>query len=79
MGMELYAIAAVVIGGASLMGGVGRIVGIALGTLVLFVVQSGLLTMTVVQVSPDLKQVIVAILIAAAVAVQTLQNKNGRK
>jgi ribose transport system permease protein len=61
------------------MGGVGRIVGIALGTLVLFVVQSGLLTMTVVQVSPDLKQVIVAILIAAAVAVQTLQNKNGRK
>jgi ribose transport system permease protein len=79
MGMELYAIAAVVIGGASLMGGVGRIVGICLGTLVLFVVQSGLLTMTVVQVSPDLKQVIVAILIAAAVAVQTLQNKNGRK
>jgi ribose transport system permease protein len=61
------------------MGGIGRIVGIALGTLVLFVVQSGLLTMTVVQVSPDLKQVIVAILIAAAVAVQTLQNKNGRK
>jgi ribose transport system permease protein len=61
------------------MGGVGRIIGIALGTLVLFVVQSGLLTMTVVQVSPDLKQVIVAILIAAAVAVQTLQNKNGRK
>jgi ribose transport system permease protein len=76
MGMELYAIAAVVIGGASLMGGVGRIVGIALGTLVLFVVQSGLLTMTVVQVSPDLKQVIVAILIAAAVAVQTLRKSN---
>jgi ribose transport system permease protein len=79
MGMELYAIAAVVIGGASLMGGIGRAIGIFLGTLVLFVVQSGLLTMTVVQVSPDLKQVIVAILIAAAVAVQTLQNKNGRK
>jgi ribose transport system permease protein len=77
--MELYAIAAVVIGGASLMGGIGRAIGIALGTLVLFVVQSGLLTMTVFEVSPDLKQVIVAILIAAAVAVQTLQNKNGRK
>ena len=79
MGMELYAIAATVIGGASLMGGVGRIFAVALGTLVLFVVQSGLLMMQVVQVSPDLKQVIVAILIAAAVAVQTLQNKNGRK
>jgi len=79
MGMELYAIAATVIGGASLMGGVGRIFAVALGTLVLFVVQSGLLMMQVVQVSPDLKQVIVAILIAAAVAVQTLQNKNGRR
>ena len=78
-GMELYAIAAAVIGGVSLMGGVGRLVAVALGTLVLFVVQSGLLTMTVFEVSPDLKQVIVAILIAAAVAVQTLQNKNGRK
>lgn len=77
-GMELYAIAATVIGGVSLMGGVGRIIGIALGTLVLFTVQSGLLMVKVVQVSPSLKQVIVAILIAAAVAVQTLQ-KNGRK
>jgi ribose transport system permease protein len=77
-GMELYAIAATVIGGASLMGGVGRIIGVALGTLVLFTVQSGLLMVRVVQVSPDLKQVIVAILIAAAVAVQTLQ-KSGRK
>jgi len=77
-GMELYAIAATVIGGVSLMGGVGRIVGVALGTLVLFTVQSGLLMVKVVEVSPSLKQVIVAILIAAAVAVQTLQ-KNGRK
>lgn len=78
-GMELYAIAAAVIGGVSLMGGIGRLWAVALGTLVLFVVQSGLLTMTIFEVSPDLKQVIVAILIAAAVAVQTLQNKNGRK
>ena len=77
-GMELYAIAATVIGGASLMGGVGRVVGVALGTLVLFTVQSGLLMVKVVTVSPDLKQVIVAILIAAAVAVQTLQKSNRR-
>jgi len=76
MGMELYAIAATVIGGASLMGGVGRIVGVALGTLVLFTVQSGLLMMKVVTVDPQLKQVIVAILIAAAVAVQTLRKSN---
>ena len=77
-GMELYAIAAVVIGGVSLMGGVGRIIGIALGTLVLFTVQSGLLMVKVITVSPSLKQVIVALLIVAAVAVQTLQ-KPGRK
>lgn len=77
-GMELYAIAAVVIGGVSLMGGVGRIVGIALGTLVLFTVQSGLLMVKVVTVSPSLKQVIVALLIVAAVAIQGLQ-KPARK
>ena len=77
-GMELYAIAAVVIGGVSLMGGVGRMIGIALGTLVLFTVQSGLLMVKVVTVSPSLKQVIVALLIVAAVAVQSLQ-KQGRK
>jgi ribose transport system permease protein len=77
-GMELYAIAAVVIGGVSLMGGVGRIVGIALGTLVLFTVQSGLLMVKVITVSPSLKQVIVALLIVAAVAVQGIQ-KPARK
>jgi ribose transport system permease protein len=77
-GMELYAIAAVVIGGVSLMGGVGRIIGIALGTLVLFTVQSGLLMVKVITVSPSLKQVIVALLIVAAVAVQALQ-KPARK
>jgi ribose transport system permease protein len=77
-GMELYAIAAVVIGGVSLMGGVGRIIGIALGTLVLFTVQSGLLMVKIVTVSPSLKQVIVALLIVAAVAIQALQ-KPARK
>ena len=77
-GMELYAIAAVVIGGVSLMGGVGRMIGIALGTLVLFTVQSGLLMVKIVTVSPSLKQVIVALLIVAAVAIQALQ-KPARK
>jgi ribose transport system permease protein len=74
--MELYAIAATVIGGASLMGGIGRMWGTALGTLILFTVQSGLL---MTGVATDWKQIIVAILIAAAVAVQTLQKKNGAR
>ncbi len=75
-GRELDAIAAVVIGGASLMGGVGRIWGTILGALILFTVQSGLI---MVGVAPDWKKVVVAVLIAAAVAAQVLQNRNGRK
>jgi ribose transport system permease protein len=75
-GRELDAIAAVVIGGASLMGGVGRIMGTILGALILFTVQSGLI---MIGVAPDWKKVVVAVLIAAAVAAQTLQSKNGRK
>lgn len=75
-GMELYAIAATVIGGASLMGGIGKMWGTALGTLILFTVQSGLL---MAGVAPDWKQIVVALLIAAAVAVQTLQKKNGMR
>jgi ribose transport system permease protein len=49
------------------MGGVGRILGTVLGTLVLYTVQSGLL---MINVSPDWKAIVVAILIAGAVAVQ---------
>lgn len=75
-GRELDAIAAVVIGGASLMGGVGRISGTILGALILFTVQSGLI---MVGVAPDWKKVVVAVLIAAAVSAQVLQNRNGRK
>ena len=75
-GRELDAIAAVVIGGAALMGGVGRIMGTILGALILFTVQSGLI---MIGVAPDWKKVVVAVLIAAAVAAQTLQSKNGRK
>jgi ribose transport system permease protein len=74
-GRELDAIAAVVIGGASLMGGVGRIMGTVLGALILFTVQSGLI---MIGVAPDWKKVVVAALIAAAVASQTLQGKNRR-
>ncbi len=69
---ELDAIAAVVIGGASLMGGVGRIIGTVLGTLILFTVQSGLI---MIGVAPDWKKVVVAVLIAVAVAAQTLRSK----
>jgi ribose transport system permease protein len=73
---ELDAIAAVVIGGASLMGGVGRLIGTVLGALILFTVQSGLI---MAGVAPDWKKVVVAVLIAAAVAAQTLRPENRRR
>ncbi len=73
---ELDAIAAVVIGGASLMGGVGRILGTVLGALILFTVQSGLI---MAGVAPDWKKVVVAVLIAAAVAAQTMRPANRQR
>jgi len=66
-GGELDAIAAVVIGGAALTGGVGRLSGTVLGALILTTTTSGLI---IIGVAPDWKQVVVAILIAAAVLLQ---------
>ncbi len=75
LGLELYAIAAVVIGGASLSGGSGRITGTILGALILTTVTSGLI---IVGVDPNWKQVVVAILIAAAVTIQGLRRSEGK-
>lgn len=72
-GGELQAIAAVVIGGASLMGGVGRIAGTALGALITTSVLSGLI---LIGVEPNAQQIVVGALIAFAVAVQGLGRKN---
>ncbi len=66
-GGELDAIASVVIGGAALSGGVGKISGTVLGALILTTTTSGLI---IIGVAPDWKQVVVAVLIAAAVLLQ---------
>lgn len=66
---ELTAIAAVVIGGASLFGGVGSMVGSVLGALVLAVVLNGLI---ISGVQPYWQLVATGVLIAVAVAFQTL-------
>jgi ribose transport system permease protein len=60
---ELTAIAAVVIGGASLMGGAAKIGGSILGALLLSVLTSGLI---IINVDANWNQIVVAILIAAA-------------
>ncbi|MFZ4896400.1 ABC transporter permease [Plantibacter sp. Mn2098] len=75
-GEELLAIAAVVIGGASLSGGTGRMSGTVLGSLILTTVTSGLI---IINIDPNWNQVVVAVLIAAAVALQTLRNTKGKK
>jgi ribose transport system permease protein len=74
-GMELNAIAAVVIGGAALSGGVGRVSGTVLGALVLTTVTSGLI---IIGVNPNWNQVVVAVLIAVAASVQSLRPSDGR-
>jgi ribose transport system permease protein len=72
LGGELQAIAAVVIGGAALSGGEGRISGTVLGALILTTVTSGLI---IINVAANWKQVVVAILIAAAVLLQEARTK----
>ncbi|MCO1579472.1 ABC transporter permease [Crossiella sp. SN42] len=73
VGYELDAIAAVVIGGASLSGGVGKASGAFVGALVLAVLRNGL---NLVQVSPFWQQVVIGVVIAVAVLVDTLRRRS---
>ena len=66
IGYELDAIAAVVIGGASLMGGAGSALGTLVGALLLSVLRNGL---NILDVSSYLQQVAVGVVIIAAVVV----------
>jgi ribose transport system permease protein len=68
MGLELEAIAAVVIGGASLTGGRGSVISSALGALVMLVLGAGLAQMGVQE--PTRRLVTGAVIVAAAVADQ---------
>ena len=74
LGYELDTIAAVVIGGASLSGGVGSIGGTAVGVLIIGFLRNGL---NLLQVSPFVQQVIIGVVIAVAVAADTLRNRKG--
>jgi ribose transport system permease protein len=73
---ELTAIAAVVIGGASLMGGAAKIGGSILGALLLSVLTSGLI---IINVDANWNQIVVAILIAAAASLQALRGISHRR
>ena len=72
LGYELDTIAAVVIGGASLSGGVGGVGGTAVGVLIIGFLRNGL---NLLHVSPFVQQVVIGVVIALAVAADTLRNR----
>lgn len=75
-GYELDAIAAVVIGGASLFGGVGTVLGSLIGALVLAVIRNGL---NLLNVNPFWQQVAIGIVIALAVLGDSLRRRYGSR
>ena len=72
LGCELDAIAAVVIGGASLSGGIGSIAGTVVGVFIIGVLHNGL---NLVGISPFIQQVVIGVVIAVAVTFDTLRRK----
>jgi ribose transport system permease protein len=72
LGYELDTIAAVVIGGASLSGGIGGIGGTIVGVLIIGVLHNGL---NLIGVSPFIQQVIIGAVIAVAVMADTLRRR----
>ncbi|HZZ61759.1 MAG TPA: ABC transporter permease [Roseiarcus sp.] len=72
IGYELDTIAAVVIGGASLSGGIGGIGGTIVGVLIIGFLRNGL---NLLQVSPFVQQVVIGVVIAVAVATDTLRRR----
>ena len=72
---ELDAIAAVVIGGTSLSGGTGGIVGTIIGVLIIGVLRNGL---NLLSVSPFLQAVVIGLVIVLAVAAETFKHRTAR-
>ena len=75
-GMELQVIAAVVIGGTSLMGGRGSVVNTAFGVLIIAVLEAGLAQ---VGASEPSKRIITGCVIVAAVIVDTLRQRRAAR
>ncbi|MFF7470290.1 substrate-binding domain-containing protein [Streptomyces sp. NPDC008092] len=73
-GYELDAIAAVVIGGASLAGGTGKASGTLIGALILAVLRNGL---NLLNVSAFWQQVVIGVVIALAVLLDTVRRRAG--
>ena len=74
VGYELQAIAAVIIGGTSLLGGRGSIMGTVIGALIMSVLINGLRIMSI---QTEWQNVVVGVVIAIAVFADTLRNRRG--
>lgn len=74
LGYELDTIAAVVIGGASLAGGVGSIFGTLMGVLTIGVLRNGL---NLVGTSPFVQQIVIGVVIVLAVMADANKRKTG--
>jgi ribose/xylose/arabinose/galactoside ABC-type transport system permease subunit len=71
-GLELDSIASVVVGGVSLFGGRGNLIGVVIGVIIMGVVNNGLIVMAI---DPTLQQLVKGSVIFAAVAVDTLRRR----
>jgi len=74
LGWELDVIAAVVIGGGSLSGGVGTIGGTVIGVLIIGVLRNGL---NLIGISPFIQQIVIGAVIAVAVIIDQLRLRRG--
>lgn len=72
LGFELDAIAIVVIGGTSLLGGRALILGTVLGALLIEVIRNGL---NLLDVSPAYQRISIGLLLVAALAIQAIRRK----
>jgi ribose/xylose/arabinose/galactoside ABC-type transport system permease subunit len=71
-GLELDSIAAVVIGGVSLMGGRGSIIGVVIGTIMIGVINNG---MSILGADPFLQGVAKGVIIITAVAIDYIRRR----
>lgn len=75
LGYELDTIAAVVIGGASLSGGIGKVGGTIMGVLIIGVLRNGL---NLTKVSPFVQQIVIGVVIVVAVVLDTMRHRNSK-
>jgi ribose/xylose/arabinose/galactoside ABC-type transport system permease subunit len=71
-GLEIDSIAAVTIGGVSLMGGRGTVIGVLIGVFIIGVINNG---MSILRTSPELQGVVKGAVIIAAVAADYLRRR----